>query len=238
MKKKEKEEEGAPAYMAQYTALMTILLAFFITMLSMGQNRVSKYNNIGLGYFRDSFGLGINMKGGIGILPLWKSVMPHEPDVQESKDVPLDEKNLLGYLKGAFEAERMDSDTLLGTELQDYGYYVAVPSDVKFADGKANLGVNARKSLDRVGGVFYNLSGFIITVCCYDGTGAEETRQAVAAKRAAVVVRYLETKCGVPRERLHAVGFAHDRYLESAKDSNAGQILQFVVRKKYERQQT
>jgi len=53
---------GAPAYMAQYTALMTLLLAFFILLNTMQDEQESGFNE-GIGDVKNAFG----SSGGFGL---------------------------------------------------------------------------------------------------------------------------------------------------------------------------
>jgi hypothetical protein len=62
MGKKKFIDTGAPAYMAQYTALMTLLLAFFILLNVLSESKESGFKD-GIGQIRNAFG----QVGGLGI---------------------------------------------------------------------------------------------------------------------------------------------------------------------------
>lgn len=218
--------DGAPAYMAQYTALMTILLAFFICMLTMGQQKASQYKKEGLGYIKNAFGA----KGGLGIMPFWKTMMSGYPKV--SADVEGKDSGIQAYTKGSFASGSFDADGILRTEVQDRGYSVRIMTPITF-DGE-NLIINkeARMFLDRTGGVFSSMEDNVVTVACYESSGQPERDRMIAAKRAVILVRYLQERCNVPLDRVRGIGYAHSRYLGEMDVGTKSQSVMFFIRKK------
>lgn len=225
--KKKKEAEGAPGYMVQYTALMTILLAFFICLLTLGQQKATEYRKKGLGHVRDAFGL----KGGLGLLPYWKAIMKNYPEVEELDEEIDEKKDLLGYVRGAFTADVLDAEEIVQAEFEDWGYSVRVLTPLQFETGSIVLSRDAQRFLDRTGGVFYNLAEHTIIACCYVSTGDPQKDYRLAAHRAVVITRYLKHECRVPGDRLRAVGYAHDRYLGPNDMGQSDQMTLFFVRK-------
>ncbi|OVE76283.1 hypothetical protein BVX97_01570 [bacterium E08(2017)] len=229
--RKPPEEEGAPAYMAQYTALMTILLAFFICMLTMGEEKASEFQSRGMGYIKDAFGL----KGGLGLLNYWKAIMRKFPETRYDEEKDKD-RHLLGYQKGAFQAEQLDAEGILKMEMQDWGYSVRIKTPLTIGEKSVVLDKEARSFLDKVGGVFYNLPGYVITACCYESRNEDnEENLRKASKSAATVTAYLEGKCGIPRERLNSIGYSSSRYLGDNGNSNPDQGVVFFIRKEASR---
>lgn len=225
---KKKQDDGAPAYMAQYTALMTIMLAFFITMQSMGANRVNKYKQEGVGFIRDAFGL---KGGGLGLLSFMRTLMRHYPEVRKEKDK--DEAELLGYEKGAFESEVFDAEGIYKIEILDVGYDVRILLPSVFENGGLYFRDDAGRMLGRLGGVLYGLTNHMITVCCYK-TRAEDggSSKVQAAKRASIITKYFSEHSGIPPERLNAVGCADGRYLEDGGKGLPDEAACLVIRRK------
>ena len=221
---RKQEEEGAPAYMAQYTALMTILLAFFITLLSMGKERVSTYKK-DFGLVKEGFGL----KGGISFMPFFKSVMAGHPGTY--KDTDHKKGDLLGYLKGVFEPKRFDVGEIDQTNIQSVGQIVRITTPIVFPADSANISRNAQEFLDRLGGILYNLPNHMVTASCYQSTGSPDKDQILAARRAAAIVRYLEERCKIPAERLLAIGYANSQYLGTFKLARSDQAVLFFIKK-------
>lgn len=225
------KEEGAPAYMAQYTALMTILLAFFICMLTMGQQKEAEYKRAGYGQIRDAFSL----KGGMGILPYMRAVMGSYPHLGEGPEI--EEADSLGYRKGAFEARQLDADGITECNLAYQSRAVRLATPVMFPPGRWDLNRDARAFLHTMGRVFYNLPDTLLTVCCFqqDDGASGISSQLLAARRAATVVRYLESECDIGSERLRNLGYSHDRYLTTEDQDSTeaeAQKLVFLVQKK------
>ncbi len=232
MKKREPpKEEGAPAYMAQFTSLMTILLAFFIVMLTMGTEKVSQYNMEGFGHIRDSaFGL---RGGGLGVLPYLRMAFRGHPDVVRTREEDPEDR-LLGYERGEFDRDQMDAEGIVRTELQDWGNSVRIASPVAFPDNDWVAGPESRKFIDGIGDVFYNLKGYIVTVASYQAPGDDPTgARRLAARRAMAVANYLERRKRVPRAMLRAVGYCSPRYMGLPdEEMDRTQKTVFFVRKK------
>lgn len=228
-KKDPPEEDGAPAYMAQFTALMTILLAFFICMLTMGQQKASQYKKQGYGFIKNAFGA----KGGLGLMGYWRTVQKNFPKVPES--VPEDDDGMQAYVKGAFTSGAFDAEEISRTDVQNRGYSIRIITPVIFDKDSAALSIESRKYLERVGGILSNMDEHMLTVSCYQSTGNPVKDRLIAAKRAAVVVRYLQDRCNVPPGRLRGIGYAHSKYLGDLGDNMKNQAVMFFIRKKARR---
>lgn len=218
MSNKKKKEEGAPAYMIQFTSLMTILLAFFICMLTMGKEKTSEYKT-GFGYVRDAFGF----SGGVGMLSFWKAVMSSYPRAKESDDGKA--RNLLGFRKGAFTKGRFEADESTKLTHHERSRTVQISSPILFPPGSSHIDEAASKFLDQLGSVFLTTPEQIVTVCSYQDHGAPDPDIRIASRRATAVSRYLVAQCKLPRDRIHSVGFSHTRYLGDIEDNQATLFL-------------
>jgi flagellar motor protein MotB len=230
MKRREPpQEEGAPAYMAQFTSLMTILLAFFIVMLTMGQEKASRYKMEGFGLIRDSsFGL---KGGGLGFMSYMRAALQGHPDIARNGEESAEDRHL-GYVRGEFDREQMDAEGIVHTEMQDWGNSVRIATPVVFKDDGWTPDPKSRQFLDRIGDVLYNLKGYRVTVSCYEAAGDDPpTARMTAARRALAVANYLERQKRVPRTMLHAVGYSDARYMEFADGESPTQKTVFFVRK-------
>ncbi len=228
-KREPPKEEGAPAYMAQFTSLMTILLAFFIVMLTMGQEQVSRYNMEGFGLIRDSaFGL---KGGGLGVMSYMRAVLRGSPDIGRAVEETPDDHHL-GYVRGEFDREQMDAEGIVHTEIQDWGNSVRIATPVVFPDDGWIPSPESREFLDKIGNVFYNMEGYRVTVACYEAAGADaQAARMTAARRALAVINYLERQKRVPRAMLRAVGYSAPLYMEFADGESPTQKTVFFVRK-------
>ena len=231
-KEEEKEEpEGAPAYMGQFTALMTLLLAFFICLLTMGQERISQYQ-AGFGEIRDAFGL----KGGFGIFQFWRKGGEGQGDdnpsvKQEDEGQGDDDGDLVGYLEGTLWREGLLKISIIHTEFDNRGVTVTMSTPIEFRPGSAVLDREIRHFLNRVGIIFFNLPSSKLTVYALtQSLNSEDENQLLSIERAAAVTRYLEEKFRIPRSRVDAIGYAHTNYLHGDQDERNDRVL-FSLRK-------
>jgi flagellar motor protein MotB len=224
MKNSKKDEEpGAPFYMMQYASLMTILLAFFITLLAMGQDGKSDYSE-DLGLVQESF----FRRGGVGVLPFLKSLMKYRPEVPIEEDT---EGDLLGYLKGTFEFQRFDANQIKKTELRSEGQVVRVFTPITFPTDSTKITGETQKFLDKIGSLFYNLKNYEFTVSCYQTGRNPEKEQSLATKRAMAVMFYLVEECQIPEKKLSNAGYVDTKYLGSVSKDEKKQGLIFFIQK-------
>ncbi|MBN1670895.1 MAG: OmpA family protein [Kiritimatiellae bacterium] len=204
------EPIGAPPYMAQYTALMTILLTFFITMLTMAKEKESGFR-IGIGSIRDALGI----KGALGLLPFWSNMRTTftktYPKVKEQEK----DEMLIGYSREMTWEDMYADVGYLRTEYINRGVGLKIPTPIVFAEGRAAMDKEAKRFMDRIGGILYSLPEVVLTVrsLCTE-TGDEVQDQLLATKRAAALVRYLEQRARISRDRMRAVGYAHALHIE------------------------
>ena len=222
MPRKKKIEQGAPAYMAQFTALMTILLAFFICMLSLGQTRKAEYLD-GVGDVRDAFG----MRGGLGLMPYWKVIKNRYPELDGEPDN--EKRNLIGYRRGTFRSGAVGLAQAIRGRLQQPHRSVRIMTPIRFAAGRAVLDADARAYLSSLGQVAFAMSNCQLTICCYARADAEGTIS-LSAMRAAAISRYLAEACGLPQESLSGIGYA-DRTCLGELDEVAQATVVFVSRR-------
>jgi len=225
----QEEEMEAPGYMVLYSSLMALLLAFFVTMLSMGAEATGKFNE-GVGDIRDAFGL----RGGFGILNYWKSISQwlanDFPEVTQEEEADED-ANLVGYLKGVLWREGLNESFIVRIDYDELGETVMMATPITFSGKNAFLGRDDRWFLNRMGAVFYNLPECGVTVSCLVNTEDPEKmedEQRLAVERAVAVTRYLIQKVKIPASRLLPVGYANERYLDPPETEEA---VFFLIRR-------
>jgi chemotaxis protein MotB len=222
MPRDKKPEEGAPAYMAQFTALMTILLAFFICMLSLGSTREAEYKD-GIGNVRDAFGV----SGGLGLLPYWKAIMNRYPKIDaDSEEV---KRNLIGYRRGTFQSDILSLSQAIRGRLRQQHRSVRIMTPIRFAVGSAVLDADARAYLSSLGQVVFAMRNCQLAICCYAPDDAQGTIT-LSAMRAAAVSRYLAAACGLPQSSLSGIGYAHTKYLGELDEATQATVV-FVSRR-------
>ncbi|MFH0878846.1 MAG: flagellar motor protein MotB [Lentisphaerota bacterium] len=223
------KESSAPAYFVQYAALWCLMLAFFITLLTLGSQKSAKFK-VGMGLLRDAFGL----KGGLGLLPYWRKLTSgsgdNNPAVQKVK--PEDAGDVVSYFKGMLWKEGLSSVSILHTEADDRGISIYVEAPLQFATNSATLDRDTRGFLSRIGTLFYNLPNTVITVnCLVTNSASDNANLLLAAERVSAISRYLQEQCQIPRRQLDAVAYSHDRYLGQLKWTNENRSILFSIRK-------
>ena len=221
------KEASAPAYFIQYAALWCIMLAFFVVLLTMGHERTDAFK-AGVGFIRDAFGL----KGGLGMLPFWRRSVEGQGDNSPILKKKPEEGDIIGNFKGLLWKQGLSSVAILQTEFDDRGVSITVDTPIAFSPDSAVLNRDACVFLSRIGTLFVNLPGSLITVSCLTTNQADDNANLLlAAERVAAITRYLKEQSRIGGDRLEAVAFAHDRYFQSVKWTNANRSVLFTIRK-------
>ncbi|MCJ8328944.1 MAG: OmpA family protein [Lentisphaeria bacterium] len=218
---KQKKQEGAPAYMALFCGLMTILLAFFILLNTMTEEQESGYNK-GMGMVRNSFGL----KGGFGLLKYMKVVQGLRNDNPEQTEGTwgTEDKKIKG------EGGTGNSDQTV--EEHPLDNYIRVEVKYKFDKGSYNVKPDLASYLDSIGTNF-SIFDYKLNIRVYTGDfeGENENRE-LAMKRAIRIMMYLNGRNGVSLNNMRAVGYTHYRYFREKKPKTKQLIYFYVYRKK------
>lgn len=199
------KEEGAPAYMAAYTALMTILLAFFVFMSSMSSQQQSGFNK-GLGDVQNSFGL----EGGLGIFNFTNfgksgSKIPNPVDKGNKPEEQGVHENLVRSSGGTGNTD---------VNLMDHeaGKYFRIKIPFTFPELSTKIPDDMAKYLNNVG-MGFALFNYKINIRCYaEDSGDENSDRILAAKRAAQIMRYLHQVSDVSYAKMQTSGYSSNRY--------------------------
>ena len=195
-----KKAAGAPAYMAQYTALMTILLAFFILLLTMGQDKVSQFKE-GVGQIKNL----VELTGGSGVLNFWRSMRkPGLPKTIAPADSP--EAQLIGYEAEAVDQFSLDAESIQKIDFVDERRTLRLRSQIRFEPGRVRVDRNSQFALDQSVATLYSLRQYEVVVCVLLDTGRPEEDRLLAAQRAAWLVRHISAQAQIPLERIRALG--------------------------------
>lgn len=206
----EQQEEpksgGAPAWMCTFADLMSLLLTFFVLLLSMSSTESAKFRAMA-GSLRDAFG----MKSDFALSPTSMSdeILPHDDERQgdagSQKDAEL-------------EAELREALEELGVELGDMkldgdedSIVLRLEGDLLFDSGEATLKPEALPALDAIAkylrGTRYQLDVVGHTDNVPIATAAYPSNWELSAARAARAVRHIAERQVEPK-RLRAIGHA------------------------------
>ena len=214
-----KRAAGAPAYMAQYTALMTILLAFFILMLTMGQDRTAGFKE-GVGDIKNLLDL---TGGGDGLLEFWRSMrQPGLPKKLQKTDEP--DAMLVGYEEDAVEQFSLDASSINHIQIVDDRQTLRLRSSIRFEPGQVRMDRKTQFALDQAVATIYSLQHYHVVVCVQVDTGHPEEDRLLAAQRAAWLVRHITQHTQIPRDRIRALG-----QVGSLVDEESGEPIEVML---------
>ncbi len=208
MAKKKIVDVGAPLYMGAYTALMTILLAFFIMLNSLTQTKKGGGHE-GLGAIQNAFGV----EGGFGLFQFtfWGKGGSHAPNPADA------EKNEAGVHAGLTEGSGGTGDTEMDAKAAKIDKYIRAKLPVEFAPFSDKLTQKSMDELKRMG-IGLALFNYKIFIRVYCGEYGEDSKDSMLAlRRAAQIMRALNWTANVPYDNMRAAGYSSIRYFSSDK---------------------
>jgi len=218
---------GSPLWMCTFADLMSLLLCFFVLLLSFSVMDVQKYKQVA-GSMENAFGIQRETRvtgspqGDLMISPEFVST-PLAVKVQQQIDE-----------EAAFEQK----NGLIETEFTDNGIVVRMKDSLAFDFGKATLRPRAKEILDVIGkviadsGAIVNVSGHTDNVPVRKG-GAYSSNWSLSAARSVAVVEYWINKFKIPPDHLSAVGHADGKPLkpnDTAAGRAANRRVEFEIR--------
>jgi chemotaxis protein MotB len=207
-----KGEEGLPAWVATFGDLMSLMLTFFVLMLSFANMDIQKYQDM-MGSIKDAFGVQVKRKQA--------DYVAFSPSKMERKEVELDQENrvLLGMVM-RLKALIKDDEKLrrnVDVSPDDQGVLVRVSNSFLFDPGSAKLKKEAKKALSKIIATLKEHNFDLVIRGHTDNTPVISeiypSNWELSAARAATALRYIAKKGGISTTRLKAVGYADTRPL-------------------------
>ncbi len=214
---KREEGGGAPAWMATFADLSTLLLTFFILLLSFAEMDIEKFKDA-LGSIQAS--LGTSAGGGVGVLDasptasVIDSLTPPSTTAGSSTssaggsgDTDLEE--IAEEIRAMVAQKNLESD--VDVETSGRGVIVRVKGQLFFSPGTADMKRQAEPLLDEIADII-NKSPYSMAIEGHtDNIPIRSPRfrsnWELSTARAYSALEYL-TKSGVPVNRIHIAGFA------------------------------
>ncbi|NPA48998.1 MAG: OmpA family protein [Thermodesulfobacteria bacterium] len=203
--KKQKCEAGAPKWMTTFSDLMSLLMCFFVLLLSFSEMDVARFKEVA-GSLRDAFGVQreeviFEIPKGIDVV---STEFPAKFTVEE----------LLERIKAAVKLEMIKGEIQIES-LKDR-VILRFKDDLLFPKGSAELTPRAKQVLFKVGEVLELFDGEIVVAGHTDNIpvrGRYRSNWELSAARAVTVVEFfLQHKFVLPRQ-LAAVGYGPSRPL-------------------------
>lgn len=205
-------EEGLPLWMATFADLVTLLLCFFVLLLSFAQQDANKFKTLA-GSVKNAFGIQVKRKTA--------NFAAFSPTKYERADVKLesDDKLILGmilelknYILNDPELKKVATVTA-----DDSGLVIRIPVDSFFAPGSARMIPGSERLLD---GAINILKEHTVSMVLRGHTANEQnvskeypSNWELSSARAAALLRATLARSDIPASRLKAVGYANSRPL-------------------------
>ncbi len=201
MKKKKSNGEskgGAPLWMVTYGDMMSLLLCFFVLLVSMSSIQESK--------FKKAMG---SLMGALGVMKLDRAIIEFEELPIPAKyrfgaeDVQRELQRFKEYL------EKVELEDNVEVEETDEGFVLRLDSPILFATGQADLKFEAIEVLGKVSDMIKDIDSDIVVEGHTDNipirTGRFPSNWELSAARAIRVIRFFK-QSGIRGEELTAVG--------------------------------
>ncbi len=228
----EEVEEGAPAWMATFADMATLLMTFFVLLLSFANMDATKFREM-LGSVKDAFGVQKETFGQYRAMS--DSVISTEvqKEIEAQMQAAADAQGQSagqGMQSGADSLMQMEQamaiiealfDSLEGVAdvfMDENGITVRVKGGLLFGSGEAELRPEAAPVMERVGALLtkYTFDLYILghTDSVPIRTSRYPSNWELSSARAASTLRHLVER-GANPQRLVAVGFADSRPIDS-----------------------
>jgi len=216
VKRAKKEKKGAPGWMVSWSDMTTLLLTFFIVMMSFAEIDGKDFYLV-LSSFRGSLGMftgGYSLSA--GRLEELGQNMQNLPSTTAGRTLAQSLKKAVSIFKPEIETEKVRV-----TE-DERGLVITLSGDAFFDPGSARLRDEIRPVLKKVGNIVNSVPNFVRIEGHTDGNPITVSRTKegyptnweLSAARSVNVLRYLNEEEKIGAKKLSAVAFAEQRPLD------------------------
>ncbi len=215
----EEVAEGAPPWMATFSDMATLLLTFFVLLLSFANMDVENFR-VALGSVKEAFGVQVQTRGnieGMTTSPVELSTVQSLPWIEKPPDVDKDTAAVAEYIK------KKGLDRKIHVVGTPRGIVLRIKDVVLFDVGSDELNESAAPVLETVGEVFGAFDGDMTVEGHTDdvpiASGRFPSNWELSAARAISVMRELTGKNSVAAARVRVAGYADSKPIASNKDA-------------------
>jgi chemotaxis protein MotB len=222
-------EEGAPAWVVTFGDLMSLLLCFFVLLLSFSEMDKAKYKEVS-GSLAKAFGVQRKIKAfqapkGIKMISrdFDQELIPAKP-LEEF--IAMQQREKIGIaLKKEVETRFRNLQDLIQVEVGEKEVTIRLMGETTFDSGKADIKAQMEPLLLKIGNVLADGKGEVIiaghtdNVPVYGGPYGSNLKLSIA--RAATVAEFLLDKSAIPASRVSTMGFGKYRPIAS-NDTDEG----------------
>jgi chemotaxis protein MotB len=217
---------GAPEWVVTFGDMMSLLLTFFVLLLSFSTMEAQKFKMIS-GYMRQAFGL--QTKESYTGIPMGTTIL--STDARTTTN-PAQELQLIQAIRRQLEEAGMTRHA--SVHMTERGVSVQLNGEVMFASGRSDLKPEVHEVLDGIARIATDRSGIVEIEGHTDDVPIASSRYPsnweLSSARAGSTARYLIQQ-GVPGSRVKAVGYADTRPVvpnTSAEGRSKNRRVEFV----------
>ncbi|MEA2108170.1 MAG: OmpA family protein [Pseudomonadota bacterium] len=204
-------EEGAPAWMATFADLATLLMTFFVLLLSFSNMDVVKFRTM-LGSVKDAFGTVTENPGDFQE----KSSTPISIQLSEKESSMIDMLEMGDKVKQAIEDHELEREAEV--TIDENGVTLKITGKLMFDAGSASIKETFQPFIDSITEIISENNYPVAIEGHTDNIPMTSSplypsNWELSSSRATAVLRYLIEEKGIPAKRLMAVGYADTRPL-------------------------
>lgn len=204
-------KEGAPAWVVTFGDLMSLLMTFFVLLLSFATMEKPKQF--------DEFAFSI--RSSFGVMPLNTTAVQVNPMPVRMKSMPEEVEDAARELERTLQLEGKADEVLVDYDASG-ALKISLPNEVLYAPGQAVLLPEAEQFLNGVGSVigelpdaFFEVHGHTDNIPITSTTSPFRDNKDLSYARADAVMRYLSQAATIPIEQFQASAHGSGRPLES-----------------------
>lgn len=223
-------EGGGDEWMATFADMMTLLLTFFVLLLSFANMDITRFR-MALGSVKDALGVRYQHPGDVEAVAT--SVVELSQRESTDKLNIMDQMQLLHTVKSLIEEAGLKNK--MEVEASGRGIIVRVTGKIFFATGSNRLRPKSEPILDAIGKIAKKVPSPVAVEGHTDDrpirTSKFPSNWELSTARAATAMRYLVEKSGVDAKRMSVSGYAHMRPLvanDSPKNRARNRRVEFV----------
>jgi chemotaxis protein MotB len=215
----EEVEEGAPAWVVTFGDLMSLLLCFFVLMLSFSEMDRNKYRIVS-GSLKNAFGM--QRKKPVFDSPKGQKMIAKEFD---QAIVLIKVQDVVDPILNELEDEFQEFKKFVEVSVEDNRVTIRMLGEATFDSGEAKLKKKFVPLLQKIGDVLSKTSGDIIVAGHTDNVplsgGPFKSNLGLSMARAGAVAEFLLNATAIDPKKLSTMGFGEYRPLAS-NDTEAG----------------
>ncbi|WP_051677135.1 OmpA/MotB family protein [Maridesulfovibrio frigidus] len=198
-------EEGLPPWMATFADMVTLLLCFFVLLLSFANQDIANFEKL-KGSMTEAFGVQTMDKSGRKVAYSESPFSASSLKKSAKKDMAALELDIRAFINAGKVSK------LMSVNSDQQGVLVRVPSRAIFKPGTALLDPRIHKVLNKISNLMKTKNFNLVVRGHTDDRATKNNVYAsnweLSAARAASCLRYILEKSGVSPTRVKAVGYA------------------------------